>query len=358
MSTELIKQKEQNWAKQGVVLAKCELWFSKELQDLQNKCNSLNPTVDNIAQVESEIDVIKKKLRELEGTRKKVTQPLDDVKKRLSQFEKDGKLALDEVSGKLLTAKKEAKKKSDQLRLIEIQKADLASAVKSAYMNLFAHCESHIYRVASEVYADMLKSNTSYEKYDDGAAAGIKRINLPTIKEFFAKEHVNTDALDSDTILAIKKENVQEIPDYVLEYSNEMQRKKASYQAELQDVEEALRIAQEEEKERKKKIEQEKRAREAAAKMDELQAKSQSSDVEMGKSLKYSFELDMPETPESALRIWAAFQAYFDEAIDNLNIKKWFSATPKQIGAALAKMKSKDNSLTIEGVTFKKVEKL
>jgi hypothetical protein len=75
------------------------------------------------------------------------------------------------------------------------------------------------------------------------------------------------------------------------------------------------------------------------------------------KALKEKFELDMPNTQESALLVIAAFVANIGKTASEIRAD-WMKVTVTQMANALVSLKNKDNSFAVSGINFKVVQKL
>lgn len=80
-------------------------------------------------------------------------------------------------------------------------------------------------------------------------------------------------------------------------------------------------------------------------------------DTPVVKDLKQKFEIDMPDTQESAMKIMAAFVGNIQKTASEVR-GKWSTLSVGQMGEKLAAVKNKDNAFTVTGIVFKAVEKL
>jgi len=77
-----------------------------------------------------------------------------------------------------------------------------------------------------------------------------------------------------------------------------------------------------------------------------------------GKQVKEVYIVDMEEDLKNAMTLYACLSANLDLILPKLRVKKWFDLKPNQIATVLGKLKSENNSLEFEGITFKKEFKL
>lgn len=357
----ILQEKGEAWKKQGLNVVKCEWWLSGKLNDLTTSLSLIKVTEENIQATEESIKEASDKIKEMADTRQKITRRFDEVKKRLSQFEKDGSYALDKVKLELLEVKKVVRTKQQAAQQKELQKVNLISAIKRAYGSHAAECQRVIDTSLIDGYKTMLETKTPLKDFDIATESFVSAVVLPTVKEFFLHERVDTSLLSPDEVVEIKKIAQQETPNYLESLSKSFRDKKVTYQTELLNAEEALRQNEAEAEERRKQREYIEKGKALADKMETIassQAAQNTATIDGGKKLKEIYEIDMPETIESAMIIWACFSANMEEVLKHLRVNKWFACTPKQIGIALGKMKSNDNNFTFSNIVFKKIDKL
>tara|TARA_R110000796_G_scaffold60642_9_gene140309 strand:- start:2811 stop:3914 length:1104 start_codon:yes stop_codon:yes gene_type:complete len=348
------------WKNTGLTVVKCELWLSKQQKEITDNLPSIVVTKENIVLTEETLAEARKSVNAMKEGRSALTRAMDDVKRDLMQPEKDCALIIDELSSKLLTVKKAVKKENDALALKVEQKTALKLAIKTTYDKLNSERQRIIDDELTNTYAVMLEARTPLENYDSIAKSSVDSLEFPSLKDFFLKERTDISALSEEEKKAVQVENIQEIPNYSEKLAQKFIDKKVTYQAELNNVEEALKQNQLAAKEAQKKREHDATGKELSNKIEAVAANQTESvpAVATGKKLKVTYEIDMEENVETCLLLWACFSANLEECLKHLKVSKWFSLTPKQLGTVLGKLKSSDNEFGFTGIVFKAVEKL
>lgn len=356
----VIEKKQEGWKKQGNVIARGEFYLSGELNKINSTVDSLVPTKDNVVTIEAEVKKLNELQKNMNLQRLKVTSPMNEKIKYLIQYEKDAADKISTLKSTLLSVKKDIKKEQDEIKRKEQQKIDFGFTIDSTYDRLKVDIEAHVENVVATEYAKMLTSKMLLQDFDGKVKEVCEKSNFPTIAERMAAASYDVSLLSKDEVNAIKREKKRTLLNPTELLLSRFADKKVVYESELRNVEEALRIQEAEKKEREKKAKQEERALELQNNIEKKEAEKASEALvdKIGKDLKEKYEVDMEESPESALYLFAAFQAHFDEVVKLLNVKKWLELKPKQIAVALGRMKTKDNNLKIGNITFKKVENL
>ena len=355
-----LKETGKKWKQTGQGVLKCELWLSGQQKLITDNLPSIEVTKENIILTEETLAEAKRSVKAMAEKRLAFTRVLDDVKARMSQPEKDCALIIKELEGKLLTVKKAVKKENDALVLKVEQKTALKLAMKTAYDKLNSERQRIIDDELTNTYAVMLEARTPLENYDTIAKSSVDSLKFPSLRQFILNERPDVSALSDEEKKAVKTENIQEIPNYSEKLAQKFIDKKVTYQAELNNVEEALRQNQLAAKEAQKKREHDATGKELSNKIEAVAANQTESvpAVATGKKLKVTYEIDMEENVETCLLLWACFSANLEECLKHLKVSKWFSLTPKQLGTVLGKLKSADNEFGFTGIVFKAVEKL
>lgn len=355
-----LKETGKKWKNTGLTVVKCELHLSGEHQKLQGSLPSIVVTKENIVITELTLAEAKKTVKAMGEARLGLTRSMDDVKKRLMQPEKDCVVLIDDLSAKLLTVKKAVKVEQDALILKTEQRTGLKLSMKTAYDKMNTERQRIIDDELTNSYAVMLEARTPLENYDDLAKASVSSLVFPSYKDHLKKERTDTSALSDEEVLEVKKENIQEVPDYSAKLAQKFIDKKVTYQAELNNVVEALKQNELAAVEARKKREHEAVGKKLSNDIEAVAANQSETvpAVATGKKLKVTYEIDMEENVETCLLIWACFSANLEECLKHLKVNKWFSLTSKQLGTVLGKLKSNDNEFSFTGIVFKAVEKL
>jgi len=357
---ELVKAQGKDWKGKGKEIAKTEIWLKAEGLEIETKAKALTVTKGNIAIVETFLADSSRTLKILGEKRLEITRPLEDLKKRLMVPEKAVVDSLNALKASLLTVKKQAQKEQNEAAIKVDQEAALKLAIANTYTDYFTDTTKAVDKYIGDNYSGMLRKKILYIDFDKTVKIIVDHFKEPSYAAYFAKIAVNTSSLTLERITEIQTANAQTIPDYKGLIQERFDDKKVSYQVEIANAEEAIKQQAKETEEREKQAEYAKRQQELSNKMDskaDAQATQEAVVVE-GKNLKTSYVLDMEETAENVLRIFACYGANFEEVNTHLKIKKWFACTPNQIGTALAKIKTKDNNFQFEGINFKEETKL
>jgi hypothetical protein len=146
--------------------------------------------------------------------------------------------------------------------------------------------------------------------------------------------------------------------DYVALFATELEKKFSDYSVAYLNKQQALQLAKEEQERRLQEIAQQKQQTEIAATLDSVST-DMSIEPSGLKALKKAYEVDMPETFDSVMKIFSAFMANKQKCLEKVNIKKWFvSFNADSAAKALAKVKSDDNAFAPLGIIWKEVDKL
>lgn len=349
-----LQKRVKTWSNFAVALNEAERNLSLGESELSNKLTKITPSKENVKDCENLYEESKKDLKSLIEIRKSKTDPLDNLKARLMQFEKNAKANIDEFGGKLLEVKKELEKERQKEQFKADEIAEFIRRIEEAAIEYREICEKKVHQKVYTDYNSLLENDVDFIEYDKKVQE-MSDVQIPLFADIQRKHKMNRQYLSDGEAGTIYTNNKPEFPDYRKMYIDLMMEKKSGYRSELANKEEAKKRMYEE----RKKAEQE---RERIIEMEKLEAKmNQSSTPEVSadyKATKKVYEVDMEESPENALKLYACFSANFDLALQNLNVKKWFSLTPNQIAKALGKAKSKNNSLEFQGITFKIVDKL
>jgi len=355
-----IKQQKQTvWGKFGIALVDAE-------NDLQTKkmviLNGLpEPKKEGLKESEAHLKNAKSLEKELVNERKKITDPLDNVKSRLMEVEKSVSLQIKEYEHKIIKIKSEIEAEEKQKNAKSEEIKTFISKLNSAYIDLEDWMLKFANKHTNEIYFKILDADIPYDDFDLNCEIAITQLTennvLPTIKEAFAKQNYKPLLITMDEIKNLSIENKKEVTNPYLLISENLKSKKIGYKSELANKEMAKELAMKEQKEAEKKREEEKQRAELEAKIEqatEMQL-TEKSDI---KALKKCYEVEMPDTYQTALQLFATFSSNLDLVLPKLKVNKWFAFTPQQIANVLGRLKTENNSLEFSGITFKEVSKL
>lgn len=350
---QLAKQKA--WGNFGLALSDKEEKLALNALEIGKKI-SIEPSQGNINQCVIDLAEAKRLLNALIEERKETTNRLDKVKSRLMDHEKIGGENLAAYEKKIISIKQEIEIKNQKIRAIEEEKIELAQKVKQSYIDFISDCNKLVDELVLETYLEMLNSNLPIEDFDL-AVKTASAFSIPDYKSYFAKQNFKQVHISDVEKALIYTNNKSVLPDFTAEFIEKMNLKKVGYKSELANVEASKALMEKERKEAEK-------ARNEANEMAKLAVKIETSEALQAepkaevKLLKKTFVLDMPDSHETALVLFAQFSANINKILPELKVTKWLSFTPAQIGNVLAKLKSKDNSIEFSGITFKSVDKL
>lgn len=349
------KEKSKAWGQFGLALPDFENDLANAKLEIE-KVLSLVPAKGNIKELEPNLKNAKILSKSLEEKRKGITVHLDNVKERLMVPEKAVQDQLKAYELQIIAVKKVIESENAALTAVDDEKKDLITKIKASYIEYFAECLRIVNDLIHSTYSNMLSTKVPFEDFD----AEIKKASifyLPDYKPFFARQNYKKQHLNDSQISLIYTDNKGDMPNYTKLFVDEMNAKKIGYKSELANVEAAKAIMDKEKKEAEKKALAEKESQQLNLKIENATAFDAvpKSDV---KDLKKVFELDMPNDHTTVLALFGAFAANLDICLPELKVNKWMALTPDQVGKVLAKLKSRNNSLTFSGINFKATDKL
>ena len=355
MENQELAKRQNAWGNFGVKMYQTESELSAKFSAASIELATA-PSKELIKTNEETLKKVKQALKDLQEDRKAITNKLDDVKARLMIPEKDLTELVKGYEAAVISVKKEIEANNAAKNAKSNEEKDLAEKVKLSWVNYIAAVDQVIIDTAYKVYLELLETKVEPKNYDE-TVKRYTNFSIPEYKPFFQALGYNQQFLTDGEKAIIYTANKSELKDVTARFLEVMAEKKAGYKSELANVEQAKIIMAtqkaEADKAAKAKIEAQQLELKLASSM-ALDAEPKS-DV---KELRKVYDIDMPNDYQSALKLYAAFSANIKEVEPLLNVKKWLSLTPESIGKALAKLKSKDNSLNFEGITFVEVSKL
>lgn len=354
---EVLAKKRNAWANMGEAIYTGELALQARAQ--AKLIGITLPTkIDEVPQAESLLKELKGEMNSIQEERKKITSKLDEVTARLMLPEKSMQEPIKSLEAEIIKVKKadaedRAKKQAKENELKECKEFLITTLANldAQYKRMITEKVSKAYEYAlgeGNIQLDGLdaftqKAAAKFTEKDFTPVAPTRRLINVTNEEYSAlvSEHFTVDANS-----------------YVLAYIVELEKKFSDYAVALNNKEHAIARAKQEEEAKIAAIAEEKANKEIAA---QLEAASTDLNVSYGpvvKDLKEAYEVDMPETVESVIKIMAAFTANLSLCLPKLRVTKWMAFTATQAAGALAKVKNDDNAFSPSGITFKKVDKL
>lgn len=354
---EVLQKKRNAWANMGEAIYTSELTLQARAQE--KILGVVLPTkIEEVPAAEAMLKELKGEMNKIQEDRKTITSKLDDVTARLMQPEKSMLEPL----------------KSLETEIIKIKKADAEErAKKLAKETELKECKEFLISSLARIDADYKCRITERVAKAYEYALGEGDVQMAGLDEFTQKaaakftEKDFTPAIPQrrlvhvtpDEYAAIARDHfVVDANSYVLSYVVELEKKFSDYDVALNNREQAIAKAKQEEEANLAAIAQEQANKEVAAQMESISMDLPVTYGPVVKDLKEAYEVDMPETVESVIKIMAAFTANLQLCLPKLRVTKWMAFTPAQAAGALAKVKNDDNAFAPTGITFKKVDKL
>jgi hypothetical protein len=352
----IIEKKRSSWGAMGIKIHQQELELQVRAQDALRKLEVLPTTIDDVPVAEAALKEVGILKRQIETDRKAITSKFDPVFERLMAPEKSFAVPMAAYVAAIIAIKKEEERKAQERK----NKADELARIRQALITTQAHYDAEFKTIIAEkvmqAFAKALESNKKPEEkqdYMDRVCFRVKEsdflIETPNVQLQYATHQEFNQILNE-----IWKINAA---DYVSMFAIELEKKFSDYSVAYLNKQQALQLAKEEQQRRLQEIAQQKQQTELSVHLD---AVSTDLTVETGlKALKKAYEVDMPETFDSVMKIFSAFMANKQKCLEKVNIKKWFvSFNADSAAKALAKVKSDDNAFAPLGIIWKEVDKL
>lgn len=362
----LIKQNDQQlgiegskrkaWGDMGVIIYRKELELQVQAQASLSKLGIVPTKIEDILNAETALKEVKADQKNIEARRKEITSRFDDVIQRLMEHEKSFTIPVTTFANAIISVKKdhERKQAENQLKVSELTRVRQNIIIAAA--NRDAEFKSLIALKVNDAYTFALTKGTKPEEIEDFK----DRVKFKVTIQMFDANFVSPKAQyatqnEIDTL--VKELFVIEPSSYIACFALDLDTRFDDYEVAYANKKQALKIAARDQEYKALEIQQQQTNTTIAA---SLESSSTDLSIEPSgvKALKKSYEIDMPETFESAMKILSAFMANKQKAFEKTTVKKWFGFSADSAGKALAKLKCDDNSFTPVGVTFKEVDKL
>lgn len=356
---QVLETKKTAWGSFGEVVYRTEIALQNEVIGIVNTMK-IPTVVADIPVAETELKMLKQKLKALTENRKTVTVRFDELSERLMVPEKDLNKLISDFSEALLTVKKieaETKRKQQQAEA-EIRNLKLHFE-RSANLT-FSDLKIKVQNKCSEMYKYAIETEAiTAEVLDTYIAKCIGRFNV----DFFAYKipvvPFQLTEIKQEEVQAISDKSyaivdcVQMRTDAIVDFKNMF----ADFVTAKANKEQALKL----------------QAEETASKLAETQKNLQQQNVASEirtmsqehtpltiatKALKEEYIIDMEETLENSMLIITAFLANKERCLPKTTVKKWFNFSASNAATALEKVKSEDNSFQPAGINFITNQKL
>lgn len=324
------------------------------------------PTVEQIPEAEAKLAEAKRQFAAHKENRIKTTSKFDAVIQACMAPEKTGLEAINAASAGLLKAKQElatqqaqVKAKEDELKRIREAIANLITQKDAAYLVKIEQAVTLAFEAALK---GLCPDEASVPAYLDGLKqSGIMNGDMPESFMWMrppVKPVYNTDE-DVNAIWAEMSDRINTPEHYRAIWASKLDEKFAFYGVALKHKEQSIQAAKEQELAALSAIQDQKIANEQAAKMEAVASTfTAPATTNMGRSLKYDWEIQMPDTPESAILIMTAFVANVDKCRGGVRVKSWGKLGVDQMSAALCWYKKQDEAFGVTGINFIKKDKL
>lgn len=353
----IIEQKRVAWSNMGEAIYKSELQLHVRAQAAALTVE-LPTSMDHVPAAEIALKSLKAEQAAITTSRKEITSKLDDVTSRLMLPEK----SLAEPIKTLETAIIKVKKEDAQRLANEKAKLEEKRLAIEYLIGLKATTDATFKRTISDMVSKAYDyalgdGNVTLEKLDEYTEKVAKKLTESDFSPSFPArtfQHFSQD----DYKALVKEHYTFDATTYVLQFITDLETKFSDYEVALQNKEDALALSRKQQADNEAIIQRNQATATASASLFSGAATIADPMPAGVKELKQAYEVDMPETPESVLAIWAAFSANRHLCMPKLKVNKWFAFTPAQAATALAKVKNDDNAFQPSGIIFKVVDKL
>lgn len=355
----VIAQKRVTWGDLGESIYKKEMNIQLMAQQSIGKIK-IPSSIKDIPDAERMLKEVKADCAAIVLERKSITSKLDDLGKRLMVPEKSFEEPLLLLSNSIISIKKQEEQRinAENLKRDSINRCrEFLTTTKN---NMDAKFKQMLSDKVEKVYVYALgDGDIKPAEVNDF----LKNVVLPKLSvEHFKIEYplnTYTQFITHSEYAEMCKEiiNIHAGP-YIAEYENRLRVKFSDYAVAYENKIQALENSRIEAELEKQRIESEKANADIAAKLDAISASAEPIVTTGVKALKQSYEVEMPETLQSALTILTAFSAHLNLCQAKLRVSKWFSLTPAQCAKALSQVKCDDNTFAPAGIIFKQVDKL
>ncbi|MEJ7914475.1 MAG: hypothetical protein WKF70_15065, partial [Chitinophagaceae bacterium] len=326
----VIEQKRTSWGHMGIAIYKSEMELQARAQEAILRI-SVPATIEEVPQHETLLKELKSIQTAIEADRKKITSKFDDLFKRLMQPEKSLTEPLKGLNDEIIKVKKahELEQQKSQAKMDELKRAkekviNYVANVNGDYLTKISSTINEMYgyalgagNISPEVLAEYIKKLESR----------LSIFDFQPKKPFIAALNADQESVD-----AVVKANFNPTPadEYIEFFKAQIEERFSDYDVAYQNKQTAIDLANKQEQDRLNDIQQQKNNAAIAAKLDTISTEIVTGPVV--KALKQSYEIDMPETLESALSIMSAFVANVNLCLPKLKVNKWFAFTPAQAG--------------------------
>ncbi len=361
MSTELTtieQEKGAAWAQLGIGIYNSELQLKESANKLLARLKTPT-TIEEVQVAEVTLKNCKAEFIRIQNERKEITSRFDSVSSRLTEPEKSLIGPLTKFSESIIAIKADYEKKQKAVE----EKAKEVTRIKEYLINQVnafdANCKKLIADMISNsyTYALTLKDGKPRINTESKLADHIANVSGKlTVQSFIYNPPSPKVAYITEEEYAEMVMEIDIPADYVALFHSDLKKKYSDYDTAVSQVEKALELNKKEAADKEAKIEEEKKQKDIAAKLEALAVPEQTkADI---KALKKSFAINMEETDLNAKLILVAFISNYTTLFPRVRSKKAFNLSVNNMITALESMKNDDNAFDCTGLVWKEVVKL
>lgn len=354
----IIEKKQASWSGFAVIMHDTEMQLQVMAQKAINDI-SYPAEISDIPNAEECLKSIKKQSTEVQDLRKTITDKFRDVTNRLMIPEKSFEEPIAKLTSAIISLKKQHESIQNKEANINREKASVKEAIIKHCIELDEKLKLYINELIDMAFVFALSNDIAIinvnSKVDEWSELGIKKI-LEYKFEPFKIKRIFISQTDMEEL--ILKNFTINLVDYANTFDWSIKEKFKDYEVAFLNIKDALKRNEIEKAEAKKAIAAQKLNSQIAASIENAGTVLNATPTIETKELKKVYQVDMPETFESAMMILSAFIANKDKALKKTTTKKWFAFNASSASTALEKIKNDDNSFAPSGINFKEVEKL
>jgi hypothetical protein len=353
--SEIIQKKRAAWGNLGVTVHETEQLLNLRAQAAVSKIK-MPANIAEVPEAESQLKELKSAQKSIEAERKAITSKLDDLSQRLMLPEKSLNEPITNLSNSIIAIKKE-EERIQQIKVLKAQEiSSLKERIKSYLSQKDFEFRSDINNKVTQAYQHALQKDIKPEgiaEYINACVKKVGAIHFAVDRPGITLKYVLPEEYEQ----ILEETFVFDANGYVELLGSELTDKFADYDVAYQNKQAALQLAEKEAAEKEAQLQKDLENQQIANKM-EAASTPIINEAPQVKALKKSYEVDMPENMENAIKILSAFAANRTLCLPKLRVTKWFAFTPAQAATALAKVKCDDNNFQPLGIIFKEVDKL
>lgn len=353
--SEIIQKKRTAWGNLGVTVHETELLLQMRAQAAISRV-TMPANIAEVTEAESSLIELKAAQKQIEAERKGITSKLDDLAQRLMQPEKSLNEPITNLSNAIIGLKKEDER-IQQIKMLKQQElSSLRERVKSYLAQKDFEFKTDINEKVTAAYQHALQKDIKPDDITEFINACLNKVGV--VHFTIDRPGVTLKyVLPEEFELILEETFVFDPQAYLQLLGSELTDKFADYDVAYQNKQAALQLAEKEAAEKKAQLKSDLENQQIANKI-EAASTPIVNEAPQVKALKKSYEVDMPDNMENAIKILSAFAANRFLCLPKLRVTKWFAFTPAQAATALAKVKCDDNNFQPSGIVFKEVDKL